>query len=264
MMERQIISYNMAGWNWRLTDEAWKSRMQRSFDYIHDRTSGPMLIGLQEVQLCGGKALDTLSQNFPEYHIVLPDKYAEHQRSVISILLIRKDVCDSYSVGKIENMDECLRYNFVTLNTTDGLCFRVININIPHTCYRDKAEWFQKDRKTLRENCVEAIKALAATYKNEPDVKFIVLGDFNTTPDDPFIEQLAYSWNSPMIDSVEVKDRNKLTWKNLDSKNRLDYILYSKGMLYDTGLSAKITTIDETTISDKMSDHAMLVGGILY
>ena len=35
-------------------------------------------------------------------------------------------------------------------------------------------------------------------------------------------------------------------------------------MLCDTGVAAKVTEIDDTTITDKMSDHAMLIGGVRY
>lgn len=263
-MERQIISYNMAAWNWKLTLEEWGDRMKRSCEYIINKTSEPMLIGLQEVQLSGGKYLDILKQFFPKYHIILPKAYKGQPKSVISILMIRKDTCDSYSVNKLENLEDSLRYNYVTFNK-DGLCFRVLNVNIPHTCYEDKAGWFQEDRRRLRETFIEKINSMAQTYKNEPDVKFIALGDFNTVPEDSFINDLAYTYiNRPMIDTVAKEDKNKITWNNQGAKNRLDYILYSQGMLCDTGLSAKITTIDDTTIVEKLSDHAILIGGLVY
>ena len=67
-----------------------------------------------------------------------------------------------------------------------------------------------------------------------------------------------------MLDPVVKEDKNKVTWINQGSKNRLDYILYSQGMLCDTGVAAKVTEIDDTTITDKMSDHAMLIGGVRY
>lgn len=264
-MERQIISYNMAGWNWRLSDESWKDRLNRSCEYIADKMSEPMIIGLQEVQLSGGKYLDVLKQYFPKYHIILPAGYKSQPKSVLSILLIRKDICESYSIGKLDNLEDSIRYNYVTLNTIDGLCFRVLNTNIPHTCYENQADWFKENRRILRETFINEIKSLAETYRNEADVKFIALGDFNTVPDDSFIEALAYTYiDKPMIDPVLASDKNKITWKNLGSKNRLDYILYSRGMLCDTEMSAKITKIDDTTITSKMSDHAVLVGGVVY
>lgn len=264
-MERQIVSYNMAGWNWKLSDEAWKNRLNRSCEYLVNKMSEPMIIGLQEVQLSGGKYLDVLKDHFPEYHIILPVGYRNQPKSVVSIILIRKDICESYSIATLDNLKESLRYNFVTFNTTDGFCFRVLNTNIPHTCYEKKAGWFKENRRILRETFLDEIKSLAETYRNEADVKYIALGDFNTAPNDSFIKALAYTYiNRPMIDPVAASDKNKITWKNHGSKNRLDYILYSQGMLCDTGMSAKITKIDDTTITGKMSDHAVLVGGVVY
>lgn len=264
-MNRQIISYNMAGWNWRISTEKWEDRVRRSCEYIINKMSEPMVIGLQEVQLSGGKYLKVLEEYFPEYHIILPPAFNGQPRSVISILLLRKDICDSYSVNVLDNLEDSLRYNYVTFNTSDGLCFRVLNTNIPHTCYDDKAEWFQEDRRILREKFIKAIEIMADIYKNEQDVKFIALGDFNTVPEDPFINGLAYTYvNRPMIDAVEKEDKNKITWLNQDSQNRLDYIFYSRGMLNDTGLSAKFTQIDDSSIINQMSDHAILFGGVVY
>lgn len=264
-MERKIVSLNMAGWAWTITDEAWKERMERTCKYIRNKVADPMVIGLQEVQLSGGKYLETLETCFPDYHIILPKGYNNQPRSVISIMLIRKDICESYSVSTLEDLADSLRYNYVTINTTDELCFRVLNVNIPHTCYEDRAEWFQQDRQELRAKFIKAVEELADTYSHEQDIKFIALGDFNTTPDDTFIEGLAYTFiNRPMADPVLKNDKNKVTWINGDSRNRLDYILYSNGMICDTGFSAKITEIDNTTIKDKMSDHALLIGGVAY
>ena len=131
-MNRQIISYNMAGWNWRISTEKWEDRVRRSCEYIINKMSEPMVIGLQEVQLSGGKYLKVLEEYFPEYHIILPPAFNGQPRSVISILLLRKDICDSYSVNVLDNLEDSLRYNYVTFNTSDGLCFRVLNTNIPH------------------------------------------------------------------------------------------------------------------------------------
>jgi len=90
----------------------------------------------------------------------------------------------------------------------------------------------------------------------------MVMGDFNTTPEDEFIESLAYTYDRTMIDRVE--DKNKITWKNQETlaKNRLDYILYSTGMLYNTYVKAEKTEIDDNTIAQKLSDHALIIGRI--
>ena len=260
IMEREIVSLNMAGWAWKITDEGWKQRMERTCEYIRKRVSDPMIIGLQEVQLSGGKSLETLEKWFPEYHIVLPAGYNNQPKSAISIMLIRRNICESYSIDTLDDLENNLLYNYVTINTTDELCLRVLNVHIPHTCCEDnRSERFQQDRKELRAKLVGAVSKLA-----ESDINFIALGDFNTPPDDSFIENLDTFIDSPMLDPVLPKDKKKATWINGTSKNRLDYILYSSGLICDTGVSAQITQIDDTTITDKMSDHAFLIGGIAY
>lgn len=101
-------------------------------------------------------------------------------------------------------------------------------------------------------------------YRSEPDLKLIILGDFNTLPDDRFIETLAYTYDRPMIDAVKDHDKKIATWRDFATrtKSRLDYILYSTGMLCNTGVSAKFTMVDDCTILNELSDHAILVGGI--
>lgn len=118
-----------------------------------------------------------------------------------------------------------------------------------------------KRGKTSEPCLYKKIKELANTYRSEPDLKLIVLGDFNALPDDRFIESLAYT----MIDAVKDNDKKTATWRDFATrtKSRLDYILYSIGMLYNTGVSTKFTMIDDSTILKELSDHAILVGGIV-
>ncbi|MBD5495751.1 MAG: hypothetical protein HDR12_15655 [Lachnospiraceae bacterium] len=266
-MDMQIVSLNMAGWNWRLSKETWNDRLERICEYIKSKSSNPFLIGFQECQLSGGRYKKVLEKHFPDYYIVLPKGYNNQPKSVISILLINKSFCSSYSLMELDNLEKNLRYNYVNINThVEGLCFRILNTNIPHTCYKKSAEWFQEERRELRETFIKDIKELAQTYCNEQKLNFICLGDYNSHPEDPFIEFLAYNDDKPMMDAIKPADKNKVTWYNnvIKSKNRLDYIFYSLSMLKNTGLSAKFTIIDDTTITAKMSDHVALIGGVSY
>jgi endonuclease/exonuclease/phosphatase family metal-dependent hydrolase len=91
------------------------------------------------------------------------------------------------------------------------------------------------------------------------------MGDFNALPDSEFIDSLAYMYNNKsMVDAVKPCFKNTYTWKNYktNTKNRLDYILYSTGMLCNTGVSAKVTITDDTSILNKLSDHCIVIGGI--
>lgn len=227
--------------------------------------NNPLVIALQEVQLSGGKYLTILEEQFLDYHIVLPKAYKNQPRSVASVLLINKNLCESYNVRTLEGLENSLRYNFVHINThIEGLCFRILNTNLPHNCLDNAAQWYRADREALRALFVENINNLANAYRSETDLKLIVLGDFNALPDDRFIETLAYAYDRPMIDAVKDYDKKTATWRDFATrtKSRLDYIFYSTGMLCNTGVSAQFTMIDDSTILSELSDHATLVGGI--
>ena len=263
--DMELISLNVAGWNWRVSNEKWGNRLKRICEYIRKKMNNSLVIALQEVQLSGGKYLKVLEEQFPDYHIVLPQAYKNQPRSVASVLLINKNLCESYNVRTLEGLEDSLRYNFVHINThIEGLCFRILNTNVPHICLDSAAEWYRADREALRALFIENIKNLANTYRSEPDLKLIVLGDFNALPDDRFIKSLVYAYDKPMIDAVKDNDKKTATWRDFatKTKSRLDYILYSTGMLCNTGVSAKFTMVDDSTILNELSDHAILVGGI--
>lgn len=264
--DMELISLNVAGWNWRISNEKWGDRLKRICEYIRNKMNNPLVIALQEVQLSGGKYLKVLEEQFPDYHIVLPQAYKNQPRSVVSVLLINKNLCESYNVRTLEGLEDNLRYNFVHINThIEGLCFQILNTNVPHNCLKNAAEWYREEREELRALFIQNIKELANTYRSEPDLKLIVLGDFNALPDDRFIESLAYAYDRPMIDAVKDHDKKIATWRNFATrtKSRLDYIFYSTGMLCNTGVNAKCTMVDDSTIFKELSDHVILVGEIV-
>ena len=262
--DMELMSLNVAGWNWRASTEKWEDRLNRICEYIKSKMKNPLLIALQELQLSGGKYLTVLEKHFPDFHIVVPQAYRyQHQpRSVVSVLLINKDLCESFNVRTLTGLGDSLRYNYVHIDTK-GLCFRILNVNVPHNCLENSAEWYREEREALRELFIKKIKQTANTYRSEPDLKLIILGDFNALPNDTFIDSLAYAYNRPMIDPVKKQDKDTPTWRDFSTgaRSRIDYILYSTG-LFNTGVSAKLTMIDDSTISNKLSDHALLIGGI--
>ena len=262
--DMELVSLNVAGWNWKTSNVRWEKRLNMICDYVKSKMSNPLVIALQEVQLSGGKYLTVLEKQFPNFHIVLPKGYKKQPKSVMSVLLLNKDLCESFSLGILDGLEDSLRYNFVTVNThIEGLCFRILNTNVPHNYFNENtAEWYKEEREELRALFIHSIKELAYRYRSEPDLKLVLLGDFNATPESDFIHSIAYANDRTMLDAVKPYNRNTMTWKNhvTNSTSRLDYILYSAGMFCDTGVSVKNTQIDEQTILQDLSDHALLIG----
>ena len=56
----ELISLNVAGWNWRASNEKWRDRLERICKYIKNKMNNSLVIALQEVQLSGGKYLTVL------------------------------------------------------------------------------------------------------------------------------------------------------------------------------------------------------------
>ena len=76
---------------------------------------------------------------------------------------------------------------------------------------------------------------------------------------------LAYtSIDRQMLDATRKPDINKSTWfkEYYGNENRLDYILYSVGMLNNTGVVADLTVADDFVIKARYYDHALLIWGI--
>lgn len=266
MIELSITNHNQAGWAWQMTTEPYETRLERSLVKLREKDS--FITGIHELQLSGGKYIPTIRKFFPEsdYVLILPKAYNNQPKSVVSLLLIKKEFCESYSIATLEGLEDSLRYNFVTVNTPiEGLCFRFLNANVPHQCFDENktAEWYRKSRVELRKLFQNNIRELAMTYRSEPDLKFFMMVDMNTSPDDPFMKELAYSYDSPMLDAVKEEDRYIPTWNNNGSNNRIDYILYSKGMISErSGASVRFTEVDDSSITENTSDHCILVGGI--
>lgn len=266
-----LYSLNVAGYCWRITDARWEDRFRELCAYIARKialtTTPTLAIGLQEVQLTKGRHLSILKEYFPDFHIVLPKAYNPDTspRSVISVLLISKEMCDSYSINTLTGLEDNLRYNHVIVNLHSGLCFRLLNVNLPHLCFNNHtAAGYKASRLSQRKAYEESIYQLAKAHQKEQDVKLILFGDVNSTPKSDFMQTLVYSNYMPsFMDALEYE--STYTWKNelVHAESRLDYILYSLGMLNDTGISVK-TLIDSTTISQRLSDHAMLFGELIF
>ncbi len=258
-----ILTLNLAGWNSREWQERtgmkWGERLQKLCDFIKDtvKDPNPFIIALQEVQLSGGKYLSTLEHNFPNYYIIPPQNYnpKKNTRSAINLLLVNKLYCKNYNVMEIDGLENegSLLYNYVTITaaTTGCLCFRVLNVHIPPMPTDKQTEWSRK-REAMVINFRKAVKDTAEVYKSEPDLKLIMLGDFNTTPQSNYMQTII---NRIALSASPANTPPKPTF----GKEKIDYILYSTGM-GGTGLSFKF---EKTYQQPNLTDHAMLVGGLV-
>lgn len=230
--------------------------------YIKNNASNPLVIGLQEVQLTGGKYLTILKKEFPQYHIVLPYAYENQPRSVVCILLINKSLCTSYNVMTLDKLEESLRYNYVQVKTPTGP-FKILNIHLPQTTFNNHmAPWYIKSRFRLRTAMENALLNFATLHRTEPA---IIMGDLNACPTSALYETLATTpIDRPFFDSILPKDSQVASWcdRHLNA-GRIDYIMYSWYMVdQNSPYVCRPGKIIQDTISDKLSDHALIVASI--
>lgn len=264
MSRKEIVSYNVAAWRWRISKEKYESRLKRNCDFIKRKAPQAFIIGLQEIIL-GPKYYKLLEEEFPEYKIVLPIGYDldKNKKSAISILLINTEGVVSFSVRELSGLKEgSARYNFVTINTQFG-CYRILHANIPQTTFLyNTAEWYKKSRIELKAEFKKVILEESTKYRNEKDINFVLVGDMNSTTDDGFIVALANNFNQPMFEPLIPENKNKATWRNseFNGEGCLDHIYYSKGMIKSEGVRIHYTNILDDTIQEKLSDHTLLIG----
>ena len=265
MCRKEIVSYNIAAWRWRLSEEKYESRLTRNCEFIKKNAPQAFIIGLQEI-IIGPKYYTLLKKHFPEYKIVLPIGYdlEKNKKSAISILLINTEGLESFSVRELSGLKEgSARYNFVTINTKFG-CYRVLHVNIPQTMFlhNNTAEWYKKNRIKLKDDFKKVILEEATTYRDEKDVKFMLLGDMNSNTDDAFIVALANNYNQPIYEPLIPENKNKATWRNkvVNCEGCLDHIYYSMGMMKAEDVRIHYTNIIEESIQEELSDHTLLIG----
>lgn len=239
-----IITFNAAGYGWTGT-ESWNNRFERICSYVSQKSTKVLCVGLQEVQLSGGKYLSVIEEHFPDYYIILPSAWKNQPKSAVSLLLLNKNIVnlEDCNVRTIPGLEDKLLYNYVHISCS-GEELVLLNVHVPPNPEKG-SEMYKMERKELRALFYTQIQRIA---KSEPNL--ILLGDLNSTPNSANLTSLAYSENSPLRDHLE--NKNTPTWK----ENRIDYILSSRGLSANANIKA---TVDDTTITKKLSDHALLI-----
>ena len=261
--EKYIVSWNLAGWNWRISKERWLDRLGRACNFIKMAAPDAWLIGLSEV--IPGKDdryINEIKKKFPNYIVVMPKAYKKNYRSAINILLINNEGYHKHNVRTLDNLEDSLLYNYVAIDSDYGY-YRVLNAHMPHTCNEDKPEWYQHNRNELRTIFEDSVVDTCNAYRREPDMQFVFMADANATPEDGFIKKLSGSVNSALFNATRTGDRDIPTWRKQGySPNHIDYIFYSMGTIMSPVIEVYNNEIIQTPIFDSISDHALIRGRI--
>lgn len=259
--EKYIVSWNLAGWNWKLSNEKWGDRLARACDYIKEVAPDAWLIGLSEV-IPGkeDKYIGIIKQKFPNYIVVMPEAYSENYRSAINVFLINREGYHEHRVRTLDHLEDSLLYNYLAIDSNYGY-FRVLNAHMPHTCNEDRPKWYQASRKELRSVFEDSVADTCSAYRKEPDIQFVFMTDANCSPEDGFIKKLSGSANSALFNATRSGDRDIPTWRNPEySPNHIDYIFYGMGTVMAPVVDTYYNEIFDKPISDGISDHALIRG----
>ena len=261
--DKYVISWNLAGWAWKVTEESWKDRLMRGCECIKTVAPNAWLIGLSEV-IPGsrGQYIDIIKSQFPNYVTVLPVAYKNEYRSAINVLLINKEGYHKHIERTLVGLEEYLLYNYVDIDTDFGRC-TVLNSHIPHISNENRPLWYQKKREGERVIFEQSIFETCKAYKEELNIPFIFLADANATPESSFIQQLSGTVEPLLFNATRPNDRMIPTWKNPEySSAHIDYIFYSIKSLESSAIDVYHNDIIDLPIAEKISDHAIIRGRI--
>ena len=261
--EKYIVSFNIAGYAWKITKEYWRDRLKRACNCIKKQAPDAWIIGLSEV-IAGKdeKYIDVIREEFPNYITVLPKAYKNNYRADINVLLINKEGYHNHSVRTLTGLEDSLLYNYVDVNTDYGE-YRLLNAHIPHTCNENKSEHFQQKRKELRAVFEKSISKTCMAYRREADIQFIFITDANASPESSFIQKLSGVVNPPLFNATRTGDRKLPTWYNSEYiNNHIDYIFYGMGSMMAPVIDIYYNDIIDVPILEKISDHAIIRGRI--
>ena len=260
MVEKFVVSMNVAGYNWRITKEPFEERLKRACRCIKSEAPDAWLVGLSEViPGTDGKYIDVIKQEFPNYVVVLPKAYECNYRSTINVLLISREGYHEHQTRTLNNLSDSLLYNYVGV-TTDYGYFRILNVHMPHICNEGRPEWYQSERKELRTVFERSIYEECIAYKRDEDMQFICMGDINCSPDSGFIQKLSGSFEPALFNATRPEDRKMATWKKPECHNHIDYVFYSMGTMLGQVVDVYCNDIIDTPISGEISDHAIIRG----
>ena len=200
-----------------------------------------------------------------EYILVTPHAYRKNSspRSAINVLLIHREGYRYHATRTLEDLENSLLYNYVGIDTDHGY-YRVLNIHIPHTDNGDRPIWYQQNRIDLRKKFEVALKKTCRSFAQEHEIPFILLGDFNATPDGSLIQELTNPYGPCLFNATLTRNWVTPTYINPERGSaHLDGIFYSTGAMQSDMLTVKENQILREPVDEKMSDHCMILGQIV-
>lgn len=261
-----IISFNVAGWAWKLSNDKYRDRLIRICNHIKKGEGTPLVICLQEVQLgrkC--KYLRVIREQFDGYEAVLPLNYSneQHPQSIVNMILIKKENLIGLKKLQLpikEKYRDNYRYNYIEISTTAGL-FRIINLHMPMVCNNQgRPHWYQKSRKEFNKEMWRAVLKEAEKFNSWGRGVFAIIGDLNEAKSGPNIADLMFKYK--FVD-VDAKDKDTYFNHNFGSK-KIDYMMVNMSSFNpESNLGLLNARIDSSTFSEHLiSDHAMITAEI--
>lgn len=197
----EIISLNTAGWVCTNSTEGYIDRLFAMCEYL--KKINPSIICLQEVVPAQGETEKLLDLKFPDYQIIFPRYYdrEKNTKAMLCVLLVKKTIIrneNQIEIKALHNLEDNLRYNYVTFPSVYGRELAVLNLHVP-MIPPTGGEDYISSREAMRAEFVKAVEN-AANYCD------IIAGDFNMKENSYLISKLKkMTVRTAVIDHIAFK-----------------------------------------------------------
>lgn len=171
-----IITYNENGYKPVDARISFDQKLRATSQNIRATYGRPVIIMLQEI-LAGRnmKFLNLVRTLYSEYELILPAgfDYVTHWKSIMSVILVRRDALGSYKVIELDS--ELPNRTCCILAELNGRESFIVNSHIVQTQnFRGQANWYIAERRRLHEQQWDFLHDALRKYK---DANVIFAGD---------------------------------------------------------------------------------------
>lgn len=221
MKNNYILSYNLNGWCPVNRKLSYDQKIRSFASYVFKFYEKPICIMIQEI-IAGRdqKYLKLIESLFKDYEVILPFfDYDKHNRSIMSVTLIKKDVLKGYSRRDFD-VELPNRINYVIANI-DNEEYHLINTHVVQTVnFKNKAAWFIEERKRLYKYQWELLISKA---KETNDCNVIIAGDFQ----EPFHESHLIELERLGYKGPQLNNTNTVENSFFGDNTCIDHIIFS-------------------------------------